>query len=73
MPTPSPPKRSPNFGQKDRHAATADNFEFHLEDSEGPFAPASPQTTPPQQFSQSSGKVTAKKKKKVKVIEPFAA
>mmetsp|Transcript_7259 Transcript_7259/g.10197 ORF Transcript_7259/g.10197 Transcript_7259/m.10197 type:complete len:87 (-) Transcript_7259:70-330(-) len=73
MPTASPPKRTTTFGQK--KGADPDTFAFSLEDSEGPFNPASPQTTPPQsqQQSSNSGKPRAAKKKRVKVIEPFAA
>jgi len=69
MPTPSPPKRSVNFGQKTvDETDQSDQIEFSVEDgSEGPHSSASPQTVP----AQNPTTKPKGKKKKVKIIKPF--
>ena len=74
MPTPSPPKRQPNFGQKTVHESeTGTEVDFSMDGSSvrdyedgGPFDPASPQTAPPKSASGKPKK--GKKKKKAQLI-----
>ena len=75
MPTPSAPKRSVNFGHERVRASDAEKFEFTVDDNDGPFAPASPQTMPAGALNQtdSSNVKLRAKKKKVTVVEPFEA